>query len=295
MKSIQSKENRIHVSDEKPFSFYECIIPDLFPYVPMHWHEEFEINFIIDGSAEFICGEERFTANKGDIVITQPNVMHSIYTDSRQVYDTLVFGSAIFGESQEDRYIKKCIIPLIDGSMSIQTHISPEHCYYSEIKTITENIFSCARGDLPHLDMLMRGELLRLFWLLETDAAEGTPENETSDIIRPALTYIKEHYKEPVSIRQLSDSVHLSQSYFMNQFRRYVGFSASEYISHYRINYACKKIADSESSISEIAFDSGFRNLSNFNRHFYRIMGCTPMEYRKKSRTQRIQTTRQSD
>ena len=71
------------------------------------------------------------------------------------------------------------------------------------------------------------------------------------------------------------------------------GKTVAEY--HCFMGNACKKIADSESSISEIAFDSGFRNLSNFNRHFYRIMGCTPMEYRKKSRTQRIQTTRQSD
>lgn len=288
MKNIRSKENRIHSSAEKPFSFYECIIPDLFPYVPMHWHDEFEINYIIDGSAEFICGDEKFISRKGDIIITQPNVIHSIYTNSRQVYDTLVFSASIFGESKTDRYIKKCILPLIDGSMRLKSHINPQHCYYSEIRIITENIFSCARGNLPHLDMLMRGELLRLFWLLETDSEAGNANDEISEIMRPALLYIKEHFREPVSIQQLADSVHLSQSYFMNQFRQCVGFSASEYISQYRINYACKQIADTTSSISEIAFESGFRNLSNFNRHFMRIVGCTPMAYRKKSRTQRM-------
>ncbi len=289
MKNIRSKENRIHSSAEKPFSFYECIIPDLFPYVPMHWHDEFEVNYIIDGSAEFICGDEKFISQKGDIIITQPNVIHSIYTSSRQVYDTLVFSSSIFGESETDRYIKKCILPLIDGTMRLKSHINPEHCYYSEIRIIAENIFSCARGNLPHLDMLMRGELLRLFWLLETDSEEGNPNDEISETMRPALLYIKEHFKDTISVQQLADSVHLSQSYFMSQFRQCVGFSASEYISQYRINYACKQIADTTSSISEIAFESGFRNLSNFNRHFMRIVGCTPMAYRKKSRTQRIQ------
>ncbi len=292
MKNIRSKESRIHSSAEKPFSFYECIIPDLFPYVPMHWHDEFEINYITEGSAEFICGDEKITAYKGDVVIIQPNILHSIYTNSRQVYDTLVFSASVFGESQTDRYIKKCILPLVDGSLRIKVHINPEHCYYQEIIITVENIFSCARGNSPHLDMLMRSEILRLFWLLETDSEEGRKSvDETSEVIRQALVYIEEHFSESISIRQLADSVHLSESYFMNQFKRCVGLSASEYISQYRINYACKKIADTPENIADIAFDSGFRNLSNFNRQFLKTVGCTPLAYRKKSIKQRIQTT----
>lgn len=292
MRTIRSKENRIHSSAEKPFSFYECMIPDFFPYVPMHWHDEFEINYIIDGCAEFICGDEKFISEKGDIIITQPNVMHSIYpyNNFRQIYNTLVFNASVFGESETDRCIKKCILPLIDGSMHLKVHINSKHCYYSEIRMIAENIFSCAKGNLPHLDMLMRSELLRLFWLLETDAEEGFANAEISETMRPALLYIKEHFKEPISIQQLADCVHLSQSYFMSQFRQCVGFSASEYISQYRINYACKEIVDTTENIAEIAFDSGFHNLSNFNRHFIRIVGCTPRAYRKKNCMHRIQT-----
>ena len=64
----------------------------------------------------------------------------------------------------------------------------------------------------------------------------------------------------------------------MNQFKRCVGLSASEYISQYRINYACKKIADTPENIADIAFD----NLSNFNRQFLKTVGCTPLAYRKK-------------
>lgn len=292
MNTLRSKENRIHSSAEKPFSYYECIIPDFFGYVPMHWHEEFEINYILDGSAEFICGDEKFTSKAGDIIITLPGVIHSIYPDknSRQVYDTLVFNSEIFGCSESDRYMQQCILPLVNGSLGLPAHITNEHYYYSEMQMIAENIFSCARGDTPQLDMLMRSELIRLFWLLESDAKEAVPDNKDSEIIRNALLYIQNHFKENISIQQLADFVHLSPSYFMSQFRRSVGFSAAEYISHYRINYVCKQIADTSKNISDIAFDSGFRNLSNFNRQFAKIMGCTPLQYKKKSRTQRIQT-----
>lgn len=293
MNTLRSKENRIHSSAEKPFSFYECIIPDLFSYVPMHWHEEFELSYILEGSAEFICGTEKFKSRKGSIIITPPNVTHSIYpcNNCRQVYDTLVFNSEIFGCSESDRYMQKCILPLINGNLRIQNHITPEHCYYKEMQMTVENIFSCARGDTPQLDMLMRSELIRLFWLLENDAEEVSPDNREGEIIRTALLYIQKHFKENIKIQQLADSVHLSPSYFMYRFRKSVGFSAAEYICHYRINYACKQIADTSRNISDIAFDSGYSNLSNFNRQFSRIMGCTPLEYKKKSRTQRIQTT----
>lgn len=92
MNDPTSKEKRIHSSGIKPFSYYKCVIPDHFYCVPMHWHSEFEINFIREGSAEFICGDEKFTS---------------------------------------------------------------------------------AKSDTPQLDMLMRSELIKLFWLLETEAKQS--------------------------------------------------------------------------------------------------------------------------
>lgn len=280
----QSREDRIHSCSEKPFSYYKCIIPDYFGYVPMHWHEEFEINYILEGAAEFICGDEKFISQKGDIIITQPNVTHSIYPykDTCQIYDTLVFNSDIFCYSENDRYFKQCISHLINGSVRLQSHITPEHCYYTEIQIIAENIFSCAKGNTPQLDMLMRSEILRLFWLLQIDAEEYTVDNRENDIIRSALSYIHKNFRENISIQQLAKYVHLSPSYFMAQFRKSVGISTTEYILHYRINYICKELADTSKNISDIAFDSGFRNLSNFNRQFLKVMGCTPIQYKKK-------------
>ncbi|MGN1416999.1 MAG: hypothetical protein ACI4XF_09155, partial [Oscillospiraceae bacterium] len=55
-----SEEKRQHSSRLVPYSYYKCLIPDFFAGVPMHWHGEFEINYISEGSAEFICGDEHF-------------------------------------------------------------------------------------------------------------------------------------------------------------------------------------------------------------------------------------------
>lgn len=284
MNDISSKENRIHSSELKPFSYYKCIIPNYFYCVPMHWHNEFELNFIREGSAEFICGDEKFTSSKGDIIITLPNVLHSVYPykDTKQVYDTLVFSPEIFGSSASDRCITQCIKPLTDGSMRIMTHITPSHHYYAELSVTAENIFSCAKGDTPQLDMLMRSELIKLFWLLETEAERDIPAVRDESIIRPVLEYIGEHYSENITVSMLARQVHLSESYFMDRFRQQAGLSAARYICHFRIDKACRELIGTDKSVLEIALDCGFRNLSNFNRQFRKINGCSPTEYRNR-------------
>lgn len=283
MSNKYPREARIHSSAIKPYSYYECIIPDRFGCVPMHWHSEFELSYIREGSAECICGDEKFTSEKGDIIITQPNVMHSIYPreNERQVYDTLVFSSEIFGASERDRYFCECIRPIISGSMRLTAHVTPSHHYYAELSCAAENVFSCAMGNTPQLDMLMRSEILRLFWLLETEAEPAAPN--TDSVIRPALEYIAEHFSESVTISRLAAAVNMSESYFMNKFREYVGLSAIEYLSHFRIEKACRALIGTKKSVMEIALECGFGNLSNFNRQFKRIAGCTPTEYRKRA------------
>ncbi len=64
-----SEENRRHSTLLVPFSYYKCLIPDYFAAVPIHWHGEFEINHIISGCAEFICGDGRFVSAEGDIFL----------------------------------------------------------------------------------------------------------------------------------------------------------------------------------------------------------------------------------
>ena len=285
MNDLKAKENRIHSSAEKPYSFYDCTIPDQFSYVPMHWHEEFELNYMVEGAADFICGDEKFVARKGDIIMIQPNITHSIYPHSgfHPIYDTLVFHADMLGNSKSDRYVQSCILPLTSGKLRLQIHLTPKYHYYDQLQPTVESIFFCARGNTPQLDMLIRSDMIRLLWFLEQDATEVESAPRENELIRKVLLYIQDNFREPITIHQLSDFVHLSESYFMSQFKKNVGFSAVEYILHYRINYACKLLTDTSHTVSEIAYESGFHNLSNFNRQFIRMTGCTPLKYRKKN------------
>ena len=125
---------------------------------------------------------------------------------------------------------------------------------------------------------------MKLLGLLDDDhkIIQNTSMNtKETDSLRCALEYISANYQEQITIEQLSQSAHLSKSYFMNLFRLMTGMGAIEYLNHFRIKAVCEILLDTDCSIAEAAFSCGFRNLSNFNRQFRKMVGISPAQYRK--------------
>lgn len=94
--------------------------------------------------------------------------------------------------------------------------------------------------------------------------------------------YILEHYTLPIKIKEVASLAHLSESAFSHYFKKRTLKSFSDFITELRIAHACRLMQTTEKNISEIAFESGFNNLSNFNRLFKKIKGCRPGQWKKK-------------
>lgn len=275
-------EKRQHSTALVPYTYYECSIPDDFPFVPLHWHGEFELNYVIHGSAEFICGDARFVSRAGDVILLPPNMLHAIYPNGSdaQRYDTLVFSGELLGSASHDRCTAECIRPLISGERRIAMPIHTD----DRMRQTVERIFASARAGTPHAELLLKSEMLRLLWQMEEQGAVAHRESSRAavgELIRPAIEYIHANLAEPITIDALAQITHLSKSYFMGQFRKAAGVGAIEYINQLRIKRACHLLTDTAKSVAEIAFACGFRNLSNFNRQFRGYVSCTPGEYRR--------------
>lgn len=288
MPSRETEEKTQHSTVLIPYSYYECRIPDYFKSVPMHWHSEFEVNYVLGGKGEFICGNERFLAKEGDILILPPNMLHSAYPyeDGKLAYQALVFSPVMLGANTNDRCTTECIRPLINGTWKLRTMITAKEKNYPDIKFSVDQIFSCVTGKIPYPELLLKSELLRLFWMLEIDEENLCREDAGfgyCDAIRPALEYMVKNFRENISVARLAEAAHLSKSYFMSCFKKAAGVSAIEYLAQLRINAACEALSSTEKRISDIAFGCGYDNLSNFNRQFKKIAGCSPNEYRKQS------------
>lgn len=71
-------EKRRHSSYLVPYSYYESRIPDYFPFVPLHWHREWELNYVTDGEGIMRIGDREVEVHPGDILLIQPEVLHAI-------------------------------------------------------------------------------------------------------------------------------------------------------------------------------------------------------------------------
>lgn len=287
--TMNRKEKKQHGSLYVPYDYYDCVIPDDFPLVPLHWHNEFEISLISEGTGIFRCGQQTVTAHAGDMIILLPNMLHSIcpFDEKRLAYDTILFQPSMIDGNREERSYCECLAPFCAQGSQIRLPITKEHPGYKTLRDALKIIFTCAKKSTAQTDLLMKSELLRVFWVLTShaDLFRPNPQDQlTQNSLRPALEYIRTHYGDELSIPLLADLSHLSKSYFMNLFRRVTGLSAMAYVNQIRIQAACELLRATGLRSSDVAFTCGFRNLSNFNRQFHRFTGFVPSAYRKQAK-----------
>lgn len=285
-----TEEKRQHSTPYIPYSHYECRLPESFMNVPMHWHSEFELNYITAGKGEFLCGGQKFEATQGDILLLPPNMLHSAYPcrDNELIYHALVFHPVLLGATASDRSAVECIRPIVNGNALVQIRIHSAMKDYPFIKTTTDQIFACVRADSARTDLLLKSELMKLFWLWEKSGNiffQKKIPSGSDELLRPVLEYMAQHYQNDITIVQLADLVHLSKSYFMRCFKETAGVSAMEHLSQLRISAACEALATTQNNISDISYHCGYSNLSNFNRQFQKKVGCSPKEYRKRNQS----------
>lgn len=282
-----NKEQRQHSSSLVPYSMYDCQIPDSFPSVPMHWHNEFEIDYVLQGQGNFICGDEHFPVNHGDVIMIPPNMLHAAYPSSTMslYYIAFVFHGSMLGFESNDRSSIHCIRPLTTGQLRLNMKYDLSHPDYSVIRSLVEEIVSCANKNNSYDDLLLKSNLLKLYWYFEKNENQSSIQRDDisySSLIRPALEYMTYCYMDSITITELASKCAISSSHFMNSFKKAVGCSAIEFLTHLRIKAACTALTESTDDISTISINCGFNNLSNFNKQFKKITGNSPREYRQR-------------
>jgi len=101
-----------------------------------------------------------------------------------------------------------------------------------------------------------------------------------SERIRRACGFILEEFRGEIPHAEMARRVQMVPAAFSRLFRRTTRKTFTRFVSEVRLGHACRLLRDSDRTVVDIAFDSGFANLSNFNRRFREIMNMTPKDYR---------------
>lgn len=106
-------------------------------------------------------------------------------------------------------------------------------------------------------------------------------KEEKPYFIVEAVKYIKEHYKEKLTLEMVASKVFVNPKYFSHVFKKEMGISFSEYIVNLKVQYACKLLETTNYQAYRISMECGFSDPSYFNRVFFTQMNMTPQIYRK--------------
>jgi AraC-like DNA-binding protein len=93
--------------------------------------------------------------------------------------------------------------------------------------------------------------------------------------------YVMANYNSKITLEEVAELVYMTPNSFCRFFKKHTMKTFSEFLIDVRVSMACKKLQEEDASVSDSCYSSGYNNISNFHRHFRRIVGLTPNEYKK--------------
>ncbi|RHP33586.1 AraC family transcriptional regulator [Lachnotalea sp. AF33-28] len=229
------------------------------------------------------CG---FTA--GDLYIVCPNTMHITKscdgTDSQWEYlyiDTQrLFKEYLHGELPNASLLM-FDSPDFPNIISVQS--------YPHMRLLLQQILHEMEGKRENYRIsaacLCISFLIELLRFLPRESESHFSNLRSKLVIYPAIQYIDSHYMEPVRIEELSARCCLSLTHFRRLFKSIMGEGPLNYLNRIRINKSCELLYSTEDTVLDIALQVGFSGNTSYNRNFTQIMGTTPLQWRKKSRS----------
>lgn len=259
-----------------------------YPYhtVRWHFHPEFEIHQVVATSGRYF-GDFIGEFEPGNLVLAGPNLPHNWVSDVQPGQKVplrcrlIQFGEEFIGGTMRAFPELEGLNPVLDGSrrgvlFSRETSRS--------VWPVMEEIMQAQGVRRIELFMMILGLLSRErnMRLLASESYLPDPSGYMSAGMNKALAYIRENLTRPFSESDLAAIAGQSTGTFSRSFRKHTGMSLLQYVKRLRINLACQILmSDERATISEICFEVGFNNLSNFNRQFLAEKGMPPSQFRR--------------
>jgi AraC-like DNA-binding protein len=270
-------------------SFSIGIFQDNLDKSSWHYHDNYEISFITEGTGKRIVADSIEEFQPGDLVFIGRNLPHAWIADKEQY-------------TPNKRKLEMVFLQFPPEALS------PELLALPEFKNITNALNLSERGvritdktlnlvseimlQLPYLNNFER--FLQFFKLMNIIGQStnliplATKEyikkrfHSKNKRIQTIHDFLMKNYRESIDLKQIASLVSMAEGSLCRFFKMQVGITIFEYLNQIKIEFACNLLMDNNLSILDVAIDSGFNNLSHFNKQFKLITGVTPKNYRLK-------------
>lgn len=257
--------------------------------VSWHWHDDFELTYIVSGHFQFSIGSETILLNPGEAIFINSKVLHQVkpLKNETPVYYSYAFAPELICESMQSLIAAKYIVPLMHN-LSFPFHIfHPDilweaHCL-SHIHALNRSADSDGFVREFEIQHYIQRVFIDMIQNIPDICTESSPSaNSDHYSIMKIMLFIKKHYHETLSLSDIADAANISKSSCNRIFRKTLEMTPFEYLLDFRINRSKQMLSHSLQSITEIAYSCGFHDASYYCKTFRKHVGLSPQKYRSK-------------
>ncbi len=250
--------------------------------MPLHLHGELEFIRVISGKLKLYLNNVEYSLASGDIAVVNCRFLHRAEPEECK-YECVVFDLKFLTKGK-NQIFSEYIMPVLKGEMVLNAIYRPDN---SVLYSALSSLFRLLEANDSFFELKI---MSLIFNILEQLYAGGfiSPTVSVHSIslkkdkkIEELIGWIEDNYREHISLQILSQVSDLSPNYLCRVFKEYTGKSPTQYINAVRIENICYEIKTSNKSVTEIAIENGFNDISYFCKVFKKHTGLSAKEYRK--------------
>jgi AraC-like DNA-binding protein len=258
-------------------------------YNQWHYHPEIELVHIVRGTGSRFIGDNVHSFKDDDLILIGANLPHLFRSDEGYYQNepglqcesfTIHFLPEVFGKSflsiPENRLIQQLLDKAAYG-ISINGEAK------LKAKKIMQDIHFADKSERIIILMQLLNVIARSddSQTIAQFNASNTIHKSDESRLNKVYQYTLNNYAREITLAEVAAIVYMVPHSFCRYFRQRTNKRYSQFILEVRVSMACKMLAETDYSIAVVCWESGFKNFSNFNRHFKSIAGKSPLEYRK--------------
>ena len=270
-------------------SYYIGVFQDHIDQSRWHYHQEYELSFITEGSGRRIVGDSVEEFHPGDLIFIGPRIPHVWFSENP-------FLNQHSGRTLESVYLlfNQNILPGEITTLPEFIHVNRAMQLSERGIRITDdtlNQVSRIMLQLPYLSGLKRLMLFyeimdiigrsKSFQFLASKSYVKSKFEASNNRVKDIHEFLMLNYREEINLEEIAGIVHMAPASACRFFKSATGLTIFEYLNKIKIDYACKLLLNTDMNVVDLSYDCGFNNLSHFNKQFRKFIEKTPTQFRK--------------
>jgi len=250
----------------------------------VHWHEFYELGFVISGQGKHYLNGKEYPVRRGNIFLLTPIDIHEIVPATEAPVEIY---NVIFKENMlHEQIFNLLFLARFEDSKDIVFDLSGDELLDTEreFARLWKEFNQEQIGTKVAICSTLNRILLDLARHILKDAGQAEPFKPSSKqaAIMKALVYIQHHFREPLTLQDMSRITNFAPNYFSACFHEMTGKTFQSFLQDIRLTFAMSLLTASDLAITDICYSSGYNTVTHFNRAFKQKYVLSPTEYRKK-------------